>query len=430
MNLRRDESGQSLVIAAIFLALVGMGFIALALDVGQLFRQRRMAQAAADGAALAAASEIALGHPANEQTVANAMATANGFDTTLASNPAVVQLSSPSSGSFTGSSYVTATVSRPIPTIFMRAFGSKFATQIVSATATAGGASSSPTCVCLEGGTGEDLNLSNNSKLNAQACGVVDNSSSSNAVGIVGSATLNALSLGTVSTTWNNSSNINNNGSITSSTKIVQGITTKCSPAMPATPSYSGCVADPGGSYGTHTWGPSNVNGVACYQGLTVGANGSTDTLNPGTYVITSGTLHFESGSGGHSNLGGNGVFFYLTGTASLVIDNGANVNLVAGGTTQSGGATAPTVGSYNGILLYQSASDTSAVSVQGGSTAYLNGSFYAPGANITLGNGSGTGVSGGIVASTLTMNGGGTLNAAADTNEGSLVTGSAKVVQ
>jgi len=50
--------------------------------------------------------------------------------------------------------------------------------------------------------------------------------------GIVGSATLNSLSLGTVSNTWNNNSNINNNGLITSSTKIVQGITTQCKPVL------------------------------------------------------------------------------------------------------------------------------------------------------------------------------------------------------
>jgi hypothetical protein len=162
-----------------------------------------------------------------------------------------------------------------------------------------------------------------------------------------------------------------------------------------------------------------------------VGANGSSDTLNPGTYVITSGNLHFESGSGGHSNLGGNGVFFYLTGTATLLIDNGANVNLVAGGASESGGGTAPTVGAYNGIVIYQATSDTTAMSIQGGSSAYMNGAVYAPGASLTLGNGSGFTLKGGIVANTLTMNGGGTLNAVADTNEGSMaLSGSAKIVQ
>jgi hypothetical protein len=189
-------------------------------------------------------------------------------------------------------------------------------------------------------------------------------------------------------------------------------------------------VADPGGSYGTFVWGPSSASSTICYNGLTVGANGSTVTLNPGTYVIASGTLHFLSGANGHSNLGGNGVFFYLTGTATLLIDNGANVNLVAGGNTISGGGTAPTVGVYNGILIYQAASDTTGLSIQGGSSTYMNGALFAPSAPITLGNGSGASINGGIVASSLTMNGGGTLSANASTNEGSLPISSPKLVQ
>jgi hypothetical protein len=199
---------------------------------------------------------------------------------------------------------------------------------------------------------------------------------------------------------------------------------------MPTAPTYSSCVADPGGSYGTFTWGPASASSVICYNALTVGANGSTCTLNPGIYVINGGELHFESGASNHSNLGGNGVFFYLTGTASLVIDNGANVNLVAGGATESGGGTAPTVGSYNGIVVYQAAADTQTVQIQGGSSTFMNGALYAPGANIDMANGSGGTIEGGIVASSLTMAGGAILNATTDTNEGSLSIGSPKMVQ
>jgi Flp pilus assembly protein TadG len=431
MKLVRDEDGQTLVVVAAFMALVAFGFLAFAVDVGTLFRQKRMAQAAADAAALAAASEVATGYSANEQTVANAVAKLNGFDTTLATNPATVTLTTPTTGNFTGSAYVQATVKRPIPTMFLAAFSHSMATMSVSASAIAGGSKSSQTCVCVGGTSGQDINMSNDSKLTASGCGIVDNSSSSNAIGIVGSATLTAVSLGTVSSSWDNSSNINNGGSIASSTTIVQGITSQCAPTLPAAPTYSNCVADPGGSYGTFTWGPSSASGVVCYTGLTVGANGSACTLNPGTYVISNGTLHFESGSGGHSNLGGNGVFFYLTGTASLSIDNGANINLVAGGATESGGATAPTVGSYNGIVVYEASGDTAAMSLQGGSSSYINGALYAPSAALTIGNGSGATVNGAIYANTLTMNGGGTLTAVADANEGSLSMGStAKLVQ
>jgi hypothetical protein len=429
MKVLRDESGQTLVVMAAFMGLVALGFLAFAVDVGSLFREKRMAQGAANAAALAAAEEIAAGNSSNEQSVANAIAKLNGFDTTLATNPATVTLLTPASGNFVGSNYVLATVSKPIGTVFLGAFASSRATMAVSAQAIAGGAQSQ-TCVCLEGTSGEALNMSNGSTLTASGCGIVDNSSGSNAIGIVGGSILTAATLGTVSSNWDNSSNINNGGSIASSTTIVQGITSSCSPAMPTAPSYSSCAADPGGSSGTYTWGPASASSVVCYKALTVGANGSTVTLNPGIYVITTGVLHFESGANGHSNLGGNGVFFYLTGTASLAIDNGANINLVSGGAAQSGGGSAPAVGAYNGIVVYQTASDTAAVSIQGGSSTYLNGALYAPSAAITLGNGSGATLNGGIAASSLTMNGGGSLNAIADTNEGSLSYGSAKLVQ
>jgi Flp pilus assembly protein TadG len=430
LRFLRDESGQSIVIVHVFIGFVAMGLLALALDAGMLSRQQRMAQAAADAAALAAAEELSAGNSSNEQAAANAIAKLNGFDTTLPTNPAVVTLTTPSTGNYTGSSYVQATVSRPIPTTFLRAFGSDWATMRVAATSIAGGSQTSQTCVCLEGGSGQDLNMSNDSSITANNCGVIDNSSSSNAVGIVGGSTLKALTLGTVSTDWDNSGNINNGGSINPATTIVQGITTTCGPTMPVAPNYSGCVADPGGSYGTFTWGPPNASGVVCYNALTIGANGATVTLNPGTYVITTGELHIESGANGHSNVGGNGIFFYLTGTASLVIDNGANVNLVAGGATESGGGTAPGVGIYNGIVIYQAASDTAAMSVQGGSTTFMNGAIYAPGAALNLGNGSGSIIEGGIATYSLTMNGGGTLIPTTDTNQGSLTMGAPNLVQ
>lgn len=428
-QFRACDSGQTLALTALFLGLLAFGFAAMATDIGLLFQQKRRAQAAADAAALAAANELVAGYSANQQTVANAVAKQNGFDPAAATSPATVTLSTPSSGNFTGSAYVQATVSKPVPTFFMEAF-TRQPTMTVAASAIAGGSSSSSTCVCLTGNTGNTLNLSNAGQLNASGCGIVNNSSSSNAVSVVGGAVLNALTLGTVSTTWNNSSNINNGGSITSSTKIITGITNACSPTMPAQPSYSGCVADPGGAYGTFTFGPANASSAICYNNLTIGANGSTVTLNPGIYVINGGQLHFLYGANNKSNLGGNGVFFYMLGNASLVIDNGANVNLVAGGGTTSTGGTAPTVGSYNGFVFYQPSTDTNAVSMQGGSSSYINGSFYLPGAALTVGNGSGANVTAGIVAKSLVMNGGAALTASATTNEGSLSTGSAKMVQ
>jgi hypothetical protein len=315
----------------------------------------------------------------------------------------------------------------------MGAFNHSFGTVTVSASATASGGQSSSTCVCLENSTGMDLNMSNNARLTATSCGVTVDSSSSNAIGIVGSANVCASSVAAIASSWDNSNNINNNGSVCSSAGVVQGLASGCAPPMPTAPTVPSCVSDPtGGAYGTFTVGPTN-GGTVCYTSLTVGANGATVTLNSGVYVINGGELHFESGANNASNQGGNGVFFYLENGASLVIDNGANVNLVAGGNTENGGGTAPSVGTsgaYNGVLFYEPTSDTEAFSVQGGSSMYLNGAIYAPAAAITLGNGSGSTVMAQVVGGSLTMNGGGTLTVSPNANLGTYNTSTAKLSQ
>jgi hypothetical protein len=421
MKNLRDESGQTVVFVAAFMGLLALGFVAFALDAGALFREQRMAQSAAQAAAVAAAEEVGYGDTANEQAIANAMATLNGFNTSLATNPATVTLTTPTTGNFVGS-YVQATVSMPIHTTFLGAFAHGMATVPVSATAIAGGGITSTTCVCTSG----TLTMSGASKLTATGCGIFDNSSSSSSIAVSGGSTLTASSFASAATGWS----LSGSGNIINipAADIFPGVKTSCSPTLPAVPTYSvsSCVTDPGSAGGTHTFGPSSASGVICYKGLTVGADGGSSTLNPGTYVIYGNYLTFDSGTGGHSNLGGNGVFFYLTDGASLVVQSGANVNLVSGGAKEAGGSTAPTVGVYNGVLVFQDPSDTVGMSFQGGSTTYMNGALIASTAAVTVENGSGSTTEGGLVSTSLTIEGGGTVTAITDTNEGSLTVYSA----
>jgi Flp pilus assembly protein TadG len=425
-RLLREESGQTVLFVALFLGLVALGFVAFALDAGVLFRAKRMAQSAAQAAAVAAAEQLGDNNSSNEQAVANAMAKLNGFDTTLATNPATVTLTTPNTGNFTGS-YVQATVSMPIKTYFMGALSSSMGTVPVSATAIAGGGVTSQTCVCVS----NNFLLEGGSTLNANACGVFDNSSASGSISISGGATIDAISLAGDSTGWY--PGITGSGDTINipTADIVQGVSSTCTPVSPAVPSFnpSNCLANPGGSYGTFTFGPSSSSGTICYKALTVGANGSTCTLNPGIYVIYGGELHFT----GNPNLGGNGVFFYLTNGASLVIDGGANVNLVSGGATEQGGGTAPSLGSYNGILLYQDPTDSAAMTMSGGSSSFVNGGIIAPDSFLTVNGGSGaTNLQGGISVKSLTITGGAYVKALVDTNEGSFTIYSAdpKLVQ
>jgi Flp pilus assembly protein TadG len=416
------ERGQATVLICAILSLLLLGFAALALDVGYLFREKRMAQAAADAAALAAAEELNAGATGNEQTVANTMAKLNGFDNSLSTNPASVYVSAPTSGNYAGSSsYVQVVVTKPIPTFFMSVFNNSLTTMTVSGRAVAGGGQVSPTCICLESPSGMDLNLSNNAQLSASTCGVTVDSSSSNAVGISGSAELNALSLGTVSNTWDNSNNINNNGTISSTTHVVQGITTQCKPSVtpPTLPTGITCNNNPiagwtaannyTGAYTLPTAADTPVSGVVCYNSLDT-SQSSQVTFIPGyTYYIKG---NFSTGGG--APLSGNGVTFYVGGTVNIA--NGVTAKL-----------SAPTVNGVPQTLFYAMGNN---VTIQGGSISAFSGLVYAPNAAVTLNNGTGTTLNMDFVAQTLTMAGGATLTSYSMANLGTLNNSVAKITE
>lgn len=417
-----DERGQATMIVCVFIGLILMGFLALGLDVGYLFHEKRGAQAAADAAAVAAAEEASSGNTGNEQAVANAMARLNGFDTNASTNPATVTIKTPTTGNYSGAStYIEADVSQPVPTFFISVFEHKTTNMTISARAVAGGGLNSPTCICLESPTGQGLGMSNNASINASQCGVTVDSNGSNAVGVVGSATLNALSLGTVSSTWNNNSNINNNGLITSSTKVVQGITTQCKPVLtaPTLPAGLPCYSNPiqgwtaannyTGVYTLPLAGQTTMSNTVCYTSLNT-SNAASVTLSPGyTYYIQG-----DFTTGGGAPVSGNGVVLYTGGNVNIA--NGVTANL-----------SAPTVNGVPQTLFYAMGNN---VTIQGGSTSSFSGLVYAPNSAVTLNNGTGTTLNMDFVANTLTMSGGATLNSFATSALGTLNLSVAKLVE
>jgi hypothetical protein len=409
------------MLIVVFIGIFLLGFMGLGLDVGLLFHEKRMAQNAADAAAVAAAEEASSGNPSNEQNVAIAIAKLNGFDTTLSANPASVLLSTPATGNYAGSpSYIQAVVSKPFPTFFLGAFNHSDSLLNVSARAVAGGGLTSPTCMCIEAATGQGLNMSNNAGINAPNCGVTVDSSSNNAVGIVGSANLNALSLGTVSNTWNNSNNVNNNGTISSTTKVIQGITTACNPSVtpPTLPNGLPCYSNPiqgwvaptySGAYTLPLANETTSGGMVCYTSL--------DTSQSSSVTFSPGYIYYIQGNfttGGGSPLTGNGVVFYVGGAINIA--NGVTSNL-----------SAPTVNNVPQTLFYAMGNS---VTIQGGSSSNFSGLVYAPNAAVTLNNGTGTNLTMDFVAQTLSMAGGAVLNSYAMPSLGTLNLSVAKLVE
>lgn len=421
-KLVKDKRGQSVVWIATFLGILAFGFMALALDSGYFFHERRMAQSAADAAAIAAAEEATAGDTGNMQTVANALAKMNGFDPGAASNPATVQINSPPKyGNYAGSSgYTEVIVSRQVPTLLLGVFNSSKIRMTVGARAVSGGGQSSPTCMCLEAGSGMGLNMSNDAQISASGCGIRVDSSSSDAVGVVGSAGVNALTLGTVSTTWDNSNNVNNGGAISSTTKVVTGVAA-CSPTItaPTLPNGTPCYANPiqgftaqtnfTGVYTLPMAGETVVGNTVCYTSL--------DTSDSASVTFSSGYTYFIQGNlntGGGAPISGSNVTFYVGGTVNIA--NGVTATL-----------SAPTVNNVPQTLFYVAGNT---VTIQGGSTSKFSGLVYAPSAAVTMNNGTGTTMNMDFVAQTLTMAGGATLDSYATTNLGTMNTTVAKLAE
>jgi len=434
MRIARNESGQAAAFVVIFLGVLACALLALAVDFGYLFHQKRLAQAAADAAALAALEEVVSGNSIGSSAVVNAAnvaATANGFNTGATTNPATVTLTSLASGNYPSSattpptSWVQAYVSQPVKTIFLGGFPAHLTTMTVGASAIAAGGVPSSTCICITGTSGNDLNMSNNGALNAINCGITANSNASNAITIVGSASVCGTNVKAVSTNWDNTNNINNSGSICPAAQAVQGASACAAPNIvtPALPNGLACNANPVAGYilGPNAWNSGGNNGdyTLPMNGATQMSNGravalpndivsnnnvcytSLDMSGASSIHFTAGYTYFIQGAwvfGGGEKVYGTNVQFVMTTSSSVNIANGVTVNL-----------TAPNAADGNpGVLFY--APNASAITLAGGANSNFAGILFAPNSPLTVNNGTNTTTKMDLVVNTLTMAGGATL--------------------
>jgi len=440
VRLLRDESGQATIFMALFMGILFLGFAALAIDVGMLYRERRIVQTAADAGALAAAAGES--SSANITTAAIAAAAENGL-TVVTSNPAAGQATLTAVDGISGTgntAYVQVTVTQLTPTSFMGAFSSKFGQMAVSATAEASYLTGSSACLVGLSPTGSavpyasgvetdgsatmtwgttvmaDIATEGSSHINAPNCGVSACGPSTEVSGNGQTAAgLYAWGSGSITASSNTapSYGTDNSGStITSGPTIKPCTGDPLASSMPAPPV-------PGSGYADPTW---MTNGTAGGHAETISpgtyrnfntANVSTLTMNPGLYIITN---TFSTNSG--TTITGNGVTIYL---ANGVIANSGNTTSVAGGATPYGvgnGTTmnisAPTSGTYANIAIWDGNSSNSTpdtFTFGGGAASTFTGEIYAPNTNLVLGNGSGTSaLSSEIVANTIMVLGGSSL--------------------
>jgi Flp pilus assembly protein TadG len=349
---RYRESGQALVFVGLSLVVL-TAVVGLAIDMGYLRYTKRRLQTAADSAAIAGASELNNG---NYRTAALNDSKSNGFEngvngvTVTPHNPPVNApfVAKPNAGT-----YVEVQVQQNAPTFFMRIFGVNHAT--ISATAVAQLAPSRGCIYAL--GLLNGITVQGN--VNAPDCGVLDN-----AILSVGGGCITASSIGVV---------LRLLGGCTNPPPVV-GIDPAGDPLGYLTPPPAG------GCTFTNMVVNSAARTVlspATYCGgiRVANANRGDIVFNPGLYILNGGGLVVPAGN--PTNLGGNGVTFYITGGGSAQINGSGNVTLTAP-------TTAPAPGIPAGVLFYQDPSDTQNASIDG--NIGFTGALYFPGATLTLG--------------------------------------------
>jgi len=424
MRFRTDENGQMLVLTA--LSLIAMlGFMALAIDVGVMFRARRNMQIAADAAAMAGAVNYL--YSASTSTAATAAANAaaaNGVTTSysVAANTACpnnsqncVVVNIPATGPTGTEPYaVEAKVSMPNPTFFMRMFGRS--SMVVGARAVAASPTVGSACIWAMAPTGMGMKLQGSYGIDAPGCGVYVNSTSSNAIDVIGNGgTVNAKFVDVVG---HASGNHNTNP------------TPETLDSPPATPPWGNVTGPNPNAAGTcsslstttgnsiaattitqamiTTAANATTNGVVCITGKNVTLNA---TSMPGS---ASGVTYLYSGSGtltlGTTMTFGSGPTFDTTnntfpsGPGNTTL--GATLDIYQGTFNQKNSTLsmyAPTsggVGSFNGIAIFQPSTNTNELQLQFGSgNEVLDGYIFAQGAEVYMQDSGGGVTATGIVA-------------------------------
>jgi hypothetical protein len=433
-----------------------MGVIALAIDVGLLYRSKRLVQRAADSGALLAAAQIT--SDSSGQTGANLGATQNGFTIDTGNKAAgtvvvtpVIQTANSTNG------FVQVTVTEHTPTFFMPILSSRMKTIDISGVAAASYKLAtndecmlglSPTGTQVPNASGaetngstsmvwgtkvmSDISVQGSSKINAPNCGI---QACGPATEVAGSgktaAAIYAWGSGNIVAKSNTapSYGTDNSGSKISATPNLKGcISDPLASSMPTKPTpASTCMENT-----TYTWmqnngqmagGKNYTINPGTYCNFNTG-NVGTLTMNPGTYIMKT---SFSTNSG--TTIIANGVTIYL---APGVSAYGNNYGIANGTTMTLTAPTDTTNGGVAGVAIWDgnnSASSPDTFDVEGGASSSFTGAIYAPNTNLLLGNGSGTTtLSSNIIGNTITVVGGSTINNNYNPSSSSSGSGSAGV--
>jgi len=418
-----DRRGAILPLVAV--SLVGlMGLMALAVEAGSLQSTRRSAQTAADAAATSAAYEIYRDQSHDSVTSAAYSESArNGF-TDGVNGVTVTPNHAPASGPHTGDSkFVEVVISRSVTTVLGALLGRS--TVTIDVRAVAGIPAPSDACIyTLDPDNEKSFNVSGSTTSLTADCGLVINSNHpTKAVVIESSGTLDANSLAVVGGIDQSGGSIIIDPGTTST-----GVPPAVDPlAYLTVPLFCSSVPVPGRAGAcdeatTCDYTNKKVDtygvvmplhpGIYC-GGIEITSNGIA-FLSPGLYILRGGGLRVSGGVGGIIN--GTGVTFINTNATAanggadkfdrFYMDSQSEANL-----------SAPLSGPMQGILFFQDPAAGKPGTVYenvigSGSNATFTGTLYFPTQPVELGaSGSTTTINGGVVAQTVKVTSGSTVN-------------------
>ena len=364
----KSRRGNIAIVTALT-APVLVGFCGLGAETGYDYFRQRDLQGAADIAAYNGA--MMLENSATLSTITTAStsgASSNGWNSAAGT---ITVHNPPVSGSNQNTSSVEVLLTENEQRFFTALF--QQGTLPISVRAVAKYTPSTSACMlALDRSAQNAMQFWGNTNAVFQNCQTVSDSSASNALSVGGNANVSVPCASTVG-----------GDSVTSGLHLTSCGAVKNNAPYVADP-FANVAAPPVGSCGTSS-GPGTYCGGLTFQG--------TQTLAPGIYVINGGTLKFNA----NANVTGSGVTFYLTNGATLSMNGNATVNI-----------SAPTSGTYAGLLFYGDRTQADATNtINGDASSLLTGTLYFPSQKVEfLGNFSGAGGCTQVVADTILYTG------------------------
>jgi Flp pilus assembly protein TadG len=410
------RAGQALILVVVAAGIFMFGALGLAIDVGQMYAQQQMAQAAADAAASAGILSIMKGTNATSTytfgtgtpPLASYVCTTsdgrtpcvyardNGFgatasDTVTLSYPATV--SGATLASVTVPAF-TVTVQRILNNGLIRFVGGP-AHSTISAKATAGitGTAAKYCLIALSSAaTPYAFAATSGATVTASGCGIAVNSSYSPDAAQILSSTVSASVIDIVGTFYKD------NGSTVTPwpTNHIASPGVADPLASLSAPTIASCAAHP--SQTTPASNTTLTPGTYC-GGIYVGNGVNNITFSPGIYVMNGGGISLNQ-----ATVTANGVMFYLTGTSSTYssVYMGNNLNATL---------SAPTSGTYQGILFFADRSIVSTYSngaaITNGISVNMSGTLYFPTTSVSFSSGASSSSYMAIVADTISFSSG-----------------------